>query len=48
MDYVPFVDSDDNYGTNTNDELLQELEEDILIVYTSAQEVFGHSWSRSQ
>lgn len=34
MDFVPFEDSDDNYKTNINDEKLQELEEDILIVYT--------------
>jgi hypothetical protein len=41
MDYVPFVDSNDNYGTNTNDELLQDWEEDILIVYTNAWKFLG-------
>lgn len=34
MDYVHLVDSDDSSGTDTDGEILQELEEDILIVYT--------------
>lgn len=33
MDYVPFVDYNDSSGTDMGDEILQELEEDILIVY---------------
>ena len=41
MNYVPFVDSDDNYGTNTNDELLQDWEEHISIVYTNARKFLG-------
>lgn len=32
MGYVLFVGSIDNFGTNTNDEILQE--EDILVIYT--------------
>ena len=28
------MDSNDNLGTNTNDEILQELGEEILIIYT--------------
>lgn len=34
MDYVPFVDSYDSFGIDTDDEILQKLEEDILVVYT--------------
>lgn len=34
MDYVLLVDSDEIFGTNTGDEILQELEEDILLRYT--------------
>lgn len=28
------MDSDDNYGIDTNDEIMQQLEEDTLVVYT--------------
>jgi hypothetical protein len=34
MDYVPYVDSNDNYGTNANDEILQKLEKDVFVVCT--------------
>lgn len=34
MDYVPYVHSNDNYGSDTNDETLEESEIDIFIVYT--------------
>ena len=34
MDYVPFVGSVDNFESHMNDEILQELEEDMLLIYT--------------
>lgn len=34
MDYVPYVDFDDSFGTYTYDELLEKLKAHILIVYT--------------
>jgi hypothetical protein len=34
MDYLPHVDFDDNFWTNTSDESLQDLERDVLMVST--------------
>lgn len=34
MDNVPFLNSDGSSGMDMDDEIVQELEEDILIVYT--------------
>ena len=34
MDYVLFMNSNDNHGIDTDGDILQQLEEDILVVYT--------------
>ena len=39
MDCIPHVDSNNSYGTDTDNDILQELEEGILMVVCNTQQL---------